>query len=160
MINIDRRKLPVLALGRTEPLGYGRGFRIISGMIDYVVLQNDLLKEIYDDSDKKISEIILANDEYETWNPIENAFYNETSDNDKSVDIGGAKYYKIMPTTLDMLPPLDIIVYGVDENGEPSGMIITGLEFTSSSLVATINDVALAQRAEFVAKSVTPWMKG
>jgi len=36
VVNIDRRKLPILALGTTEPIGYGKGFRIISGMIDYV----------------------------------------------------------------------------------------------------------------------------
>lgn len=62
------------------------------------------------------------------------------------------------PISLDMLPPLDIIVYGVDETtGQITGMLIKGLEFTSTSYVATVNDVALAQRAEWVAKMVTPW---
>jgi len=49
MVNVDRRKLPVLALGRVDPLGFGRGFRIISGIIDYVILSADLLLEITQD---------------------------------------------------------------------------------------------------------------
>jgi len=38
-------------------------------------------------------------------------------------------------------------------------MEILGLEFTSSSYAVTINDVAVAQRAEWVARSVLPWAK-
>jgi len=33
-------------LGNKEPVGFGRGFRIISGMIDYVALKQDILFEI------------------------------------------------------------------------------------------------------------------
>ena len=158
LVNVDRRKLPVLALGRTEPLGYGRGFRIISGIIDYVILEQDLLLELTDGLENA-EEILLHNEEYEKWNPIENALLNETEDNDTVYEIenGAIKYYKMKPVTLDMLPAIDIVVYGMDENGKVSGQIIYGLEFTSSSLVATVNDVALAQRAEWVAKSITPW---
>jgi hypothetical protein len=36
MVSVDRRKLPILALGAKEALGYGRGFRLISGVMDYV----------------------------------------------------------------------------------------------------------------------------
>jgi hypothetical protein len=159
MVNVDRRKLPVLALGRTEPLGYGRGFRIISGIIDYVILNQDLLLEI-NEGLENVGEIILADEEFEKWNPIENALYNDTNDSaNKEYDVEGAKFRKMKPTTLDMLPPLDILVFGVDEDGQFSGMAIYGLEFTSSSLVATINDVALAQRAEWVAQRITPWTK-
>lgn len=159
MVNVDRRKLPVLALGRTEPLGYGRGFRIISGIIDYVILNQDLLLEI-NEGLENVGEIILADEEFEKWNPIENALYNDTDDSaNKEYDVEGVKFRKMKPTTLDMLPPLDILVFGVDEDGQFSGMAIYGLEFTSSSLVATINDVALAQRAEWVAQRITPWTK-
>lgn len=159
MVNVDRRKLPVLALGRTEPLGYGRGFRIISGIIDYVILNQDLLLEI-NEGLENVGEIILADEEFEKWNPIENALYNDTDDStNKEYDVEGVKFRKTKPTTLDMLPPLDILVFGVDEDGQFSGMAIYGLEFTSSSLVATINDVALAQRAEWVAQRITPWTK-
>lgn len=159
MVNVDRRKLPVLALGRTEPLGYGRGFRIISGIIDYVILNQDLLLEINEDLEN-VGEIILADEEFEKWNPIENALYNDTDDSaNKEYDVEGVKFRKMKPTTLDMLPPFDILVFGVDEDGQFSGMAIYGLEFTSSSLVATINDVALAQRAEWVAQRITPWTK-
>ena len=168
MVNVDRRKLPVLALGRTEPLGYGRGFRIISGIIDYVIIDKDLLMEILEDmSLDKIGEIYAMSDqEYQDWNPIENTIVKKitnSEDNDSGEkktfqDMEGVNIYKMTPYLLDMLPPLDIIVYGADETGQISGMIIYGLEFTSSSLVATVNDVALAQRAEWVAKSMTPWM--
>ena len=173
MVNVDRRKLPVLALGRVDPLGFGRGFRIISGIIDYVILSQDLLLEIMGDVIKETEvteengekttvkefqspvEVIVSADEFKMQNVIEDALYgNPTND---TYEINSQTFHKIRATSLDMLPPLDIIVYGIDETGNQSGMQIVGLEFTSSSLVATVNDVALAQRAEWVARSITPW---
>ena len=160
MVNVDRRKLPVLALGRVDPLGFGRGFRIISGIIDYVILSKDLLLEIVgDQGDSYTAEVIITNDEYEINDPIEDTIYPTLQDDSNNTEytINSQTFYKIKATSLDMLPPLDIIVYGIDEQGNQSGMQIMGLEFTSSSLVATVNDVALAQRAEWVARSITPW---
>ena len=155
MVNVDRRKLPVLALGRVDPLGFGRGFRIISGIIDYVILSKDLLLEIVgDQGDSYTAEVIVSADEFKMQNVIEDALYGNPA-NDK-YEINSQTFHKIRATSLDMLPPLDIIVYGIDETGNQSGMQIVGLEFTSSSLVATVNDVALAQRAEWVARSITP----
>ena len=172
MVNVDRRKLPVLALGRVDPLGFGRGFRIISGIIDYVILSQDLLLEIMGDVIKETEvtkdgkkttvkefqspvEVIVSADEFKMQNVIEDALYGELAND--TYEINSQTFHKIRATSLDMLPPLDIIVYGIDETGNQSGMQIVGLEFTSSSLVATVNDVALAQRAEWVARSITPW---
>lgn len=172
MVNVDRRKLPVLALGRVDPLGFGRGFRIISGIIDYVILSQDLLLEIMGDVIKETEvtengnkttvkefqspvEVIVSADEFKMQNVIEDALYGNPAND--TYEINSQTFHKIRATSLDMLPPLDIIVYGIDETGNQSGMQIVGLEFTSSSLVATVNDVALAQRAEWVARSITPW---
>ena len=159
MVNVDRRKLPVLALGRVDPLGFGRGFRIISGIIDYVILSADLLLEITQDQSGKYSpEVIVSGSEYDMYNNVENSIYPGDDDSqDTEFSINQQTFRKMKATSLDMLPPLDIIVYGIDEAGNQSGMEIKGLEFTSSSLVATVNDVALAQRAEWVARSITPW---
>ena len=177
MVNVDRRKLPVLALGRVDPLGFGRGFRIISGIIDYVVLEKDLLLEImnglktFTTEDKpavngvKVNQTVVSSGEFELMDPIEDALYgtdyaNISADtNNLKFDVGGtATYRTVYPTSLDMLPPIDIIVYGIDDAGKGTGMLIKGLEFSSSSIVATVNDVALAQRAEWVARQITPWM--
>lgn len=164
MVSINRQKLPILALGRTDALGYGRGFRVISGIIDYVVINQDMLKEIVDDYGDGLGEYVTGVDEYDVWNEIENSVYGESNNNDDqlgSLTSGSAtlyKFNKIKPVTLDMLPPLDIIVYGIDDDGKASGMIIYGLEFTSSSLAVTINDVAIQQRAEWVATKITPWV--
>ncbi len=159
MVNVDRRKLPVLALGRVDPLGFGRGFRIISGIIDYVILSKDLLLEIVgDQGDSYTAEVIVSGSEYDMYNNVENSIYPGDDDSqDTEFSINQQTFRKMKATSLDMLPPLDIIVYGIDEAGNQSGMEIKGLEFTSSSLVATVNDVALAQRAEWVARSITPW---
>ena len=162
MVNVDRRKLPVLALGRVDPLGFGRGFRIISGIIDYVILSADLLLEITQDQSgttvKYSPEVIVSGSEYDMYNNVENSIYpGDVDSQDTEFSINQQTFRKMKATSLDMLPPLDIIVYGIDEAGNQSGMEIKGLEFTSSSLVATVNDVALAQRAEWVARSITPW---
>lgn len=154
MVTVDRRKLPVLQLGRIEPLGYGRGFRLVSGIIDRVVLNKSLLLEIAEQIPDAY-EVVVSDDEYQIYNPIEDYLYGNPDN--ASLKIEHKTYYKMKPVSLDMLPPLDIIVYGIDETGKQSGQVIYGLEFTSSTLVATVNDVALAERAEWVARSIIPW---
>ena len=167
VVNIDRRKLPILALGTTEPIGYGKGFRIISGMIDYVQLKQDLLIEILK---------AFKNSDTDTTYTVDPTVYDvahtnisESIESLLGVDIGdanaditisdvGYNLYKTTPYTLDMIPAFDVIVYGISEEGESTYMKINGLEFASSSMVMTINDVAVAQRAEWIARSVTPWM--
>jgi len=57
-----------------------------------------------------------------------------------------------------MLPPLNLLVIGVNDNGNASYLKIKGLEFSSSSFVITLNDVAMAQRAAWIAKSYEPWI--
>jgi len=59
MVTVDRRKLPILSLGRTEPLGYGRGFRIISGTIDKVILEKSLLLEITNSGISDAFEVVV-----------------------------------------------------------------------------------------------------
>ena len=169
MVNVDRRKLPILTLGNVDPVGFGRGFRIISGVIDYVILNKDLFLEILYDmndgsaigtqSDKKPSEIIVTKQEYDVYNAMENKLTGETNDtSDTTYKLGGVEMFKkIFPTTLDMLPPIDYLVYGIDTNGNVTGMLIKKMEFTSTSYAVTVNDVAIAQRAEWVAEQITPW---
>lgn len=154
MVTVDRRKLPVLQLGRVEPLGYGRGFRLISGVIDKVVLEKSLLLEVVENTSDAY-EVVVADDEFNVFNPIEDFLYGDPENSELQIE--HKKFYKMKPISLDMLPPIDIIVYGINEDGRQSGQVIYGLEFTSSTLVATVNDVALAERAEWVAKSILPW---
>jgi hypothetical protein len=157
MVNIDRRKLPVLALGHVDPIAYGRGFRIISGIIDYVILTKDLLLELTEKMDSNVGEVVVSQDEYDLYDPVQDFVYGDHEGGTITVnDANGNPVLTLRtmkPVTLDMLPPIDVIVYGVEEEtGALSGMLIKGLEFTSSSYVLTVNDVALAQRAEWIAK--------
>lgn len=169
VVNVDRQKLPILQLGNKEPVGFGRGFRIISGMIDYVALKQDILFEILGtfelegaDSIKKIETVQTADDikKYEeVINNVAGALgikgYTPSALGDTQPLSG---FSSSIPYALDMLPPLNLLVIGVNDNGNASYLKIKGLEFSSSSFVITLNDVAMAQRAAWIAKSYEPWI--
>lgn len=169
VVNVDRQKLPILQLGNKEPVGFGRGFRIISGMIDYVALKQDILFEILGtfelkdaDSIKKIETVQTAEDIQKYQEVINNVAgvlkikdY-ETKALGKTQPLSG--FSQSIPYALDMLPPLNLLVIGVNDNGNASYLKIKGLEFSSSSFVITLNDVAMAQRAAWIAKSYEPWI--
>lgn len=169
VVNVDRQKLPILQLGNKEPVGFGRGFRIISGMIDYVALKQDILFEILGtfelkdaDSIKKIETVQTAEDikKYEevissVAGVLKIKDY-ETKALGKTQPLSG--FSQSIPYALDMLPPLNLLVIGVNDNGNASYLKIKGLEFSSSSFVITLNDVAMAQRAAWIAKSYEPWI--
>ena len=174
VVNVDRQKLPILQLGNKEPVGFGRGFRIISGMIDYVALKQDILFEILGtfelkdaDSIKKIETVQTAEDikKYEevissVAGVLKIKDYYETKAETKALGktqpLSG--FSQSIPYALDMLPPLNLLVIGVNDNGNASYLKIKGLEFSSSSFVITLNDVAMAQRAAWIAKSYEPWI--
>ena len=169
VVNVDRQKLPILQLGNKEPVGFGRGFRIISGMIDYVALKQDILFEILGTFDlsetnqvKKIETVQTADDikKYEevissVAGVLKIKDY-ETKALGKTQPLSG--FSQSIPYALDMLPPLNLLVIGVNDNGNASYLKIKGLEFSSSSFVITLNDVAMAQRAAWIAKSYEPWI--
>ena len=169
VVNVDRQKLPILQLGNKEPVGFGRGFRIISGMIDYVALKQDILFEILGTFDlseanqvKKIETVQTADDIQKYKEVINNVAgvlkikdY-ETKALGKTQPLSG--FSQSIPYALDMLPPLNLLVIGVNDNGNASYLKIKGLEFSSSSFVITLNDVAMAQRAAWIAKSYEPWI--
>lgn len=170
VVNVDRQKLPILQLGNKEPVGFGRGFRIISGMIDYVALKQDILFEILgtfelDDADsiKKIETVQTADDIKKYEEVIKNvAGVLGIGDIYKTKQLGTKQplsgFSSSIPYALDMLPPLNLLVIGVNDNGNASYLKIKGLEFSSSSFVITLNDVAMAQRAAWIAKSYEPWI--
>ena len=169
VVNVDRQKLPILQLGNKEPVGFGRGFRIISGMIDYVALKQDILFEILGtfelegaDSIKKIETVQTADDIKKYQDVINNVAgalgikgYTPSALGDTQPLSG---FSSSIPYALDMLPPLNLLVIGVNDNGNASYLKIKGLEFSSSSFVITLNDVAMAQRAAWIAKSYEPWI--
>lgn len=168
VVNVDRQKLPILQLGNKEPVGFGRGFRIISGMIDYVALKQDILFEILgtydiDATNKNKYETVQTADDIKKYNDVISSVAGvlglegyETNPLGKEQPLSG--FSSTIPYALDMLPPLNLLVIGVNDNGNASYLKIKGLEFSSSSFVITLNDVAMAQRAAWIAKSYEPWI--
>lgn len=169
VVNVDRQKLPILQLGNKEPVGFGRGFRIISGMIDYVALKQDILFEILGtfelkdaDSIKKIETVQTAED-IKKYKEVISSVAGVLKIKDYETKALGetqplSGFSSSIPYALDMLPPLNLLVIGVNDNGNASYLKIKGLEFSSSSFVITLNDVAMAQRAAWIAKSYEPWI--
>ena len=156
-VSIDRRKIPLYALGYVDPMAIGRGTRLISGVIDFVVINLSAVKEIFD-AVKGSTQIYITELEEDVREGMTNKQEQQvTLTSDTKVTVG----YSINAQFLDELSDIDIYVYGVPEapgnNKQAAYMKLVGVEFLSVDWALTMNDVAAAERATFIAKHWVPW---
>jgi len=78
------------------------------------VLEKSLLLEVVENTSDAY-EVVVADDEFNVFNPIEDFLYGDPENSELQIE--HKKFYKMKPISLDMLPPIDIIVYGINEDG-------------------------------------------
>ena len=155
-VTVDRRKIPIYALGYVDPIGIGRGTRLITGIIDFIAIKTSAVKILYDKFGNT-AKVILTNQEANSTNRT-------TGATSKKIDNISDAYYEAPIKHLDELPPVDIYVLGVSEAADPDSnkhsaamMKLEGVEFVSADWAISSDDVAAAERVSFIAKHFEPW---
>lgn len=151
-VSQTRRKLPVYTFGTVDPRGYGRGVRSVSGVLDFVSLNGQLIDKV------------LKEKGFEMYVPETRADYATIvglRQPGTRVEIQGAeeaRFEKVSVWYADELPPLDWIVVGMNEYGKKAMMKLYGVEFLNSDWAISLDDVSSAERLVFVARTYQPWM--
>lgn len=151
-VSATRRKLPVYTFGTVDPRGYGRGVRSVSGVLDYVSLNGQLIDKI------------LKQKGFNIYVPETRADYASIvglRGSGTKVNITGAEqaqFEQVPVWYADELPPLDWLIVGMNEYGKKAMMKLFGVEFLNSDWAISLDDVSSAERLVFVARTYQPWV--
>lgn len=153
VIDVSRDKRPVYTFGAVDPRAIGRGTRLITGMLNIVNIKTSVVAQIMKDTDDYIY-IHSESGEGDTFIRGFNEY--KKSENGDVIDTGNGIFVPVIPVLLDELPPVDLVLVGVNEAGLKTKMVVRGVEFTTVQWGITMDDVASAERVSFLARTYEP----
>ena len=150
----QRQKSPAWVFGSVNPIGFTRGYRMITGT----------LAEMYI-SGKSIRASIEKFEESYIYRPVSDAMRKDLSNihggtfttetNEVNALIARVKHSPVL--FLDELFPFDLVIVGADEFGNVAKVEIKGCEFSTEGVQISMSDSgALIGEANFIARNVSP----
>jgi hypothetical protein len=128
-------KWPVRTLGKRGPRGFTRGARSLSGTLVFTMFDRESLAEV----NLKVRD-----------------FYQQTH-NTYSSAYGNATLRDIIPLLPpDELPPFDITITMVNDNGQSSLAKILGVEIVTTGQVMGIDDLFIEETMQYQAREFYP----
>lgn len=157
VVNVAREKVPQYVFGDPDPKAFTRGPRHVSGQLTGLMLHEDsfidAMKACLQSPDSYIYKVGME-------------FIRQR------MDIGGitgnvtkmeiddgfiTELLKFKPLYLNELPPVDLLVVGVNEFGAAGKTEVIGAEFTSHTEAFNSETSAGIEQANFVARAYVPW---
>lgn len=174
--NVNREKVPVHTMGSPDARAIARGKRYCSGTCIFAVFDRDALLAAMDDQDN--TRVYLGRHEYANFQrggdgkngvtdvgrtaqrnggtvaPDRRVNASELTTTEK---IRGALRHETKARLADQVLPFDITLVATNEYGHTTKMVIYGVELMNESGGASIDDVALEKKYQFVCKSISSW---
>ena len=165
-ITIQRDGGFIWTLGRKEPIGLSQGKRAIAGSFTVMQPGYDTLLEFYDDviGNRTDKRICVRKDEMVPMTEMRQIggrtsasnlqFNAQTGDttilntNDLWVDLARPNY-------LDQMPPIDITMIAVNEQGHTMACRLWGLKILQESFNISIDDVHMEKRCMYIAQAMS-----
>jgi len=159
--SVSRRKLPVYTFGSVDPKAFGRGVRLINGVLDNVVISGKSIQRVLDEKMKEMGPIFISDKSdlvlYEQ--ALANMFGEDFPFKKEEIQDNEGNTFAIkMPSAvhLDQLLPVDIIMLGASEKGKFVKTVINGAEFTTHRTTISMDQTTMVERVEFIAQSNKP----
>ena len=130
--SIHRYKAPIRTLGSTYAKSYVRGTRTIAGTIVFTMFDDHALAEAME---------------------MHYSYYNT------GVRGSDGKYGESETLLIDQLPPFDMILTGSNELGANSYMVLYGVELVNEGITMSIQDLAIENVVQYIARDFDPWTK-
>lgn len=170
-VGINREAAPVYVMGRKSPIAVSKGKRGIGGSFVLAQLGYDALLEYYDrvikDSTKR--EIWIRKDEEvlqmtgATYDRAKTPEVSSAGSAPTSADAAAVAqtdlWVKTQPFYVDQLPPFNITIIGINEQGEKMGFRIYGVTILNNGLGISIDELNMEQKYTFVATAVSRMQK-
>jgi hypothetical protein len=157
VVNVSRDKVPQYVFGDPDPKAFTRGARHVSGQLTGLMLHEDsfidALKACLQSPDSYIYKV--GTEFIKHRMAIGGITGNVT---EMKIDDGFlTALLKFKPLYLDELPPIDLLVVGVNEFGAAAKSEVIGAEFTSHSEAFNSQTTAGIEQASFIARAYVPW---
>jgi len=157
VVRESREKVPQYVFGDPDPKAFTRGPRHISGqmtglmmhMDNFVAAMNELIKnpdaDIYKIGDEFIEERMAIGG-------ITGNVKRKTIDKGFIADL-----LQFKPLYLNELPPVDLLVVGVNEFGAAGKTEVIGAEFITNTEAFNSETSSGIEQVDFVARAYVPW---
>jgi hypothetical protein len=187
--SITREKAPIYTMGSPEPRGYSRGKRGIAGSLVFIMFDSHALLETFRAlagsggsnsrkyqfvSDKDEPRPRLETEKYNQvsagtvdrnrgagviTNPITSNFEAGLADGGRGLSDLSSGWETTVPWYSDQVPPFNIVLTGVNEQGYASTMAILGVEILNEGYGISIDDIVSEQQMTYVARGIAPWTR-
>lgn len=173
--SITREKAPVYTMGSPSPRGFSRGKRGIAGSLVFIMFDSHVLLETFralSQINRKyqfVSDLDESRPEVYTESVVNTSQGAQTKQQLNNFEGGltlNAGNYQLSsgweyttPWYSDQVPPFNISLTGVNEQGYASSMAILGVEILNEGYGVSIDDIVSEQQMTFVAREVAPWTR-
>ena len=165
-IGVNREAGPLYTMGRKEPIAIPKGKRGIGGSFILAQLGYDALLEFYEEIMGKNNKrpIWVRNDEMVPQTETRRVdVTNYGADNvnfDTDGDITAINEFGLWeklnrPNYVDQMPPFNVTVVGVNEQGEKMGFRIYGLSIINEGMAMSVDELNMEKRYTFIAQSMS-----
>ncbi len=157
VVDVSREKEPQYVFGDPEPKAFTRGPRHVSGQLTGLMLHEDsfidAMKECLKSPDSYIYKVGM---EFISHRMAIGGITGNVTE--MKLDDGFiTELLTFKPLYLDELPPVDLLIIGVNEFGAAGKTEVIGAEFTSHTEAFNSETTAGIEQATFVARAYVPW---
>jgi hypothetical protein len=147
---VQREIAPVYVMGHKDPVSFAKNKRGISGSLVFIVFdRHALLTALKKDMNVSGSGSVMDDAARKAFAGGDDSTSITLYDN-----LLGIAQQDI--TYSDQIPPFDITITMVNEEGKMSGLQILGVQILNEGLGMSIDDVVLEQACTFIAREVKP----
>jgi hypothetical protein len=170
-LGVNREAGPVHVLGRKGPIGFAKGKRGLGGSFVLAQLGYDALLEFIDSvqKDQNRQSIWVRKDEVVlqmSGSATDRSRTPEISSGGQAATAAGAVniaqsdlWQETKPFYVDQIPPFNITVVGVNEQGDKMGMRVYGVSILNNGMGISIDDINMEQKYTFVATAASRMQK-
>jgi len=167
-VGINREAGPLYVMGRKEPIAIPKGKRGIGGSFILAQLGYDALLGFYEQimgTNKK--PIWVRKDESvpSTERGIDTTAYKadnvSIAEDGTITEIGTFDLWEELytPNYVDQMPPFNMTIVGVNEQGEKMGFRIYGVTIINEGMAISVDELNMEKRYTFIAQSVSRTQK-
>jgi hypothetical protein len=164
-VTVQREKAPIYIMGYPEPKGFSRGKRGIAGTAVFAVFdKSEILSTLSDSMVYVRPDQVNMHEALSRQSPLSTPTLfgdllsqSDITANTNLSELQGAQH---PAWYLDQIPPITIVLSGMNEFGKQTTMSILGVEFLNQGTGTSVEDIRIDETVTWVAISMTSWMAG
>lgn len=169
-VGVNREAGPLYVMGRKEPIAIPKGKRGIGGSFILAQLGYDALLQYYENimgTNKRPiwvrqDEQVPIEDQREvdiTRYGADNVQFDEDTGNITGIGTADLWEQLYRPNYVDQMPPFNITVVGVNEQGEKCGFRVYGVTIINEGMAISIDEINMEKRYTFIAQAISRMQK-